>query len=122
MPTLKFKHKKKKRTRKIQRGGGFFDRIKEKLPNFNIPNPFIQVKANFNSLVSSFKGSICPPCPKSENISSSTNLPKSQPPSQPPSQTPSQPPSQPPSEPIAKTKGGKNHKKRKTTKKRVSRK
>ena len=106
MPTLKFKHKKKKTTRKVQRGGGVFDRLKEKLPNFNIPNPFIQVKANFNSLVSSFKSSICPPCSKLENVSSSTNLQ----------------PSQPPSEPIAKTNGGKNHKKRKTTKKRVSRK
>ncbi len=110
MSTLKFKDKKKKTAKKIQRGGGFFDRIKEKLPNFNIPNPFIQVRANFNSLVSSFKGSICPPCPKSENISSSANLLKSQPPSQPPSQ------------PLIKTKGGKNHKKRKITKKRVSKK
>lgn len=104
MPTLKSKSR-KNQTQKNQRGGGFLDIFKQKLSNFNIPNPFNQVKANFNSLISGFQGSICPPCPKSENVLSQSYLPKQSINSE--------------NKPRSQTQGGKNHKKRKTTKKRV---
>ena len=108
MSTLKSKHRKKARTRRIQRGGGFFNRLTENLPNFNIPNPFNQVKENFKSVVSRVRGSFCPPCPKPESISPSTDLSKKSEKSE--------------DKPRLQTMGGKNYKKRKTTKKRVSKK
>jgi hypothetical protein len=108
MSTLKSKRRKRARTRRLQRGGGFFDRFTEKLTNFNIPNPFNQVKENFKSVVSRVRGSFCPPCPKPESISPSTNLSKKSEKSE--------------NKLISQTRGGKNHKKRKTIKKRVSKK
>ena len=99
MSTLKSKRRRRAITKKNQRGGGFFDGLKDRfsLSYFGISDPI-------NSMVSRFRGSFCPPCPKPDDIpplsETSRNI----------------------SEPQLNIRGGSDNKKRRTKKKRVSKK